>query len=319
MSLPLNRLALFALLAAGCGDKDPADDGSGSGTDDTGSEGGGEEPQPADLAELSDGECPDLSEPGAKTFSSSGIDRDAVVLFPEDPEPGLGVVFFFHGLMDSSTSPASYFANALDLQSLAEETNTIIVLPESQLMSFAGFSFYMWDAMEQGDEDIVLYDDLRTCVAQELEADMSKLAIMGFSGGALFSTTIARERGDTLAAMVGLSGGADAEVPTFEGLTARYDTPAHQFPVLLASGGSEDVWPGGGMVVIDFEAATDVLEEKLVADGHFVVRCSHDKGHTITTPILNLAEAWATGHSFGQPSPWEDGADELPQGCVISE
>ncbi len=315
-------LVLAGLSLAACGDKDSADDtgSTGSGGDDTADDGGDGGSQVAALAELSSGECPDLSEPGVKTFTSSGSERTAVVLFPEDPDPGLNVVFFFHGLMDTSTSPAQYFASSFDLQSVADDTNSIIVLPQSEQMSLAGFSFYMWDAMEIGDEDVVLYDDLRTCVAQELEADMERVAAMGFSGGALFTTTIARERGDTLAAIASMSGGADAEVPTFDELTARYDTPAYAMPSLVISGGGNDVWPGGGLTVIDFEAASDTLEQHLVDDGHFVVRCRHEKGHTIPQALYTFSQDWALGHTFGETSPWEDGSEELPgnANCEIS-
>jgi predicted esterase len=313
MSRFLLLLAALTVPLGACGDKESAGGGGGDGgsTD--------EGPQPAALAELSSGECPDLSTGGLVSFLSSGEERNVMVLYPEDPEPGLPVVFFFHGLMDATTPPAEYFASALDLQDLADETNTIIVLPESKLMSLMGFSFYMWDAMESGDEDIVLYDDLRTCMAQELDADMTRVAAMGFSGGALFTGSIARERSDTLAVMISMSGGADAEVPTFDSPAARYDTYTNTtLPALLISGGEDDVWPGGGLVVIDFDEATDTLEDHLVGDGHFVVRCRHDSGHTITQSLLNLSEDWAVSHTFGEASPYV-GATDLPEGCEIAE
>lgn len=309
---------LLALTLCACGDKD-----DGQATDDTASgedSGGGEGSLAAELAELSSGDCPDLTESGTKTFTSSDMDRNVHVVIPSSPGTDMPVVFFFHGLVDTSIEPASYFANAFDMQDLADETGAVIVLPESQVMELMGFSFYMWDAMEEGPEDVVLYDDLRTCVATELDVDIERFAVMGFSGGALFTTTIARERGDTLSAVVGMSGGSDAEVPIFDAPVARYDTPAYAMPVMLTSGGSGDVWPGGGLTVIDFEAATDTLEGQLEADGHFVVRCSHDQGHTITTQLYSLAEDFALAHRMGEASPYAgELAGDLPDNCEASE
>jgi hypothetical protein len=128
---------------------------------------------------------------------------------------------------------------------------------------------------------------------------------MGFSGGGLFTTVIARDRGNTLASIVEMSGGSDIDMLTFDDPLSAYATPARQMPALLMSGGSTDAWPGGGLSLVNFSDATDTLENRLVDDGHFVVRCEHDLGHQVSMSAIGLAWEWIQSHRVGEPSPFE--------------
>ena len=239
---------LFFILSLGCGEeKDGAAADSGPATGDsgnpldTGSEDTGDDlPAPADLAPLSSGECPALDSSGTYSFLSSGDERTVTVLIPQAPSADMPVAFFFHGLLspDHTPQPTDYMATALGLQGTADAYGAVIVLPESRTMSMFGFSFFMWEVMEQDDLDLVLFDDLRTCVAQELGADMRRVSAMGFSGGGLFTTVVARERGDTLASIVEMSGGSDVDFSLVsDEPIAAYGTPANTMPSLLFSGG----------------------------------------------------------------------------------
>jgi len=193
------------------------------------------------------------------------------------------------------------------------------VLPESPVMSIAGFSFYMWTVNEYESADITLFDDLRTCAHQQLEIDLTRLHALGFSGGALFTTVVARDRGDTLASIIELSGGSDLTIPTFSELFSEYDTPAYQMPALLVSGGASDVWPDATFTLVDFPAATDNLESQLLADGHYVVRCDHGQGHTVTNDTINVAWSWVEAHQYGVASPYIDsGIDDFGSWCEVS-
>ncbi len=310
-SLTLALISLFACDPAG--DRDSIPDTGDSTTGDT-------TPQPAELRELSSGECPLLEATGTTTttFQSSDEERKVSVVLPEEPVEGMPVVFFFHGLLDTSIEPTSYHADALGLQAVADDQQVIFVLPESRTMSEFGFTFYMWQVMDEDDHDLVLFDDLRSCMATEHGADMSRLSAMGFSGGGLFTTVLARERGDALATIVEMSGGSDVEFSlASEDPIAAYGTPANTMPALLFSGGDEDGWPQG-FVMVDFQAATDNLQAALATDEHYVWRCRHDQGHTITMSEWGLAKAWALAHSFGQPSPYEgDSIDDYASWCEI--
>jgi predicted esterase len=294
---------LFLLLTA-C---PPADDSQPPGdTSDTA--GGDTLPSPPEPTTPSSGECPDLSATNTGSFLSSGVERTYTVVIPDQPTEDMPVVFFFHGLLDTSVEPTSYHADALQLQQEANAEGAIFVLPQSRTMSEFGFTFYMWQVMDEDDQDLVLYDDLRSCLASELDVDLRRLSAMGFSGGALFVTVLARERGDTLSTLVEMSGGSDVEFSlASEDPIAVYGDPGSDLPALLFSGGDEDGWPEG-FIMVNFQDATDNLEAALSADGHYLWRCRHDYGHTITWPEFELAKAWALSHSYGVTSPYAEGA-----------
>lgn len=261
----------------------------------------------ADLAELSSGECPDLTASGTSTFLSSGEDRLVTAIIPAGGTEGAPLVFFFHGLTtpDATPSPTEYTAEALDLQSVADSTGAVILLPEAPLRDFFGYEIFLWDVEGSSDADLVLYDDLRTCASNQLGVDLEQVSAVGFSGGALFNTWIGTTRADTLATFVELSGGSDVEVP-FVGLyLSPYVTPAWSIPALVVSGGEDDVWPDPSLALVDFEAASDTLAESLALDGHYVARCHHNAGHTITTQGYVLTLSWIQSHRYGEPSPYE--------------
>ena len=90
-------------------------------------------------------------------------------------------------------------------------------------------------------------------------------------------------------------------------------------PVLLTTGGETDVWPQPTMVIVDFEAASDTFQGELLADGHYVVRCQDDRGHSMNNKDWNLAQDWAASHTFGAPSPSEsDGLGGDADWCVVA-
>lgn len=289
-----------------------ADDTAPGGADDSAGgddSGGGDEAGPPPLDAPSSGACPDLSAPGTSTFLSSGEERKVTVVWPDDLPADAPVVFFFHGLMDASGpgSPGADTVDMLGIEAVAAETGSVWVVPDAPVVDLFGYRFYLWDIARETDHDLVLVDDLRTCVAEALDVDLSRMVAMGFSGGGLFTTVVLSDRGDRLAAAVAMSGGADVDIPIWEALASEYRTPAEDFPVLMVTGGETDVWPDPSLVVVDFEAATDTLQAKLAADGHLAVRCHHDRGHTVTNAEWTFALDWAFAHRFGEPSPWADG------------
>ena len=275
----------------------------------------------APLAELSSGECPDMTSSGDTVqFSSSGESRTVTILFPSNPQPKMRIVFFYHGLMDPSYSPTGYMAQALDFQDMADTYNAIIFLPESPIWELMGQQFHMWDVEEgTSDKDLTLFDDLRTCAAQNFDVDLDALVSSGFSGGSLFNTVLLGQRADHIAAMVEMSGGANIEVPSFEEKFAPYDTPAVDIPILLISGGDNDLWPDASFPIVHFQEATDTLQSKLLEDNQFVVRCTHNTGHNITNKAFSSAIEWLTTHNYGEESPYESGIEEWEDWCVIPQ
>jgi poly(3-hydroxybutyrate) depolymerase len=293
-----SRLPVIACaLAAACQSPATPDDTGGAPPADSG---------PAPLVEPS-GACPDIPGSGDYEITAGGLSRRFTVVAPTAPSGPVGLTFFFHGLMGASgPDPAAYFARSLGLQATADEAGMVFVLPVSGVMSLAAQEFYLWDIALDTTADLTLYDDLRTCVARAFDVDLSRTVAAGFSGGALFTTVIAAQRSDTLAAIVEGSGGADLSVPIWEQTAAAYAPPAQPLPALLITGGEQDVWPDPTFTIVDFVAATDTLQARRAADGLASVRCDHGRGHTLTNAAWDLSLAWITGHRFGAPSPGED-------------
>ena len=312
-------LALSAAMWGACAPAKVNDTGAAAATDsggedDTGAvDVGGLRP----LAEPS-GACPDLSSSGGFTFTSGGVERQGSVVVPEGATGPLKVMFFLHGLMDPSSTPdpTGYMVDGLGLQGVANQNGAIILLPQSGVMSLFGFNFFLWDLITETDGDLVLFDDLRACAAAQHDLDLESTSAWGFSGGALFTTILIRERGDAFASVIEASGGSDISVPIWTTPGSAYGAPAAPLPTLLMSGGERDVWPDPSLTLVDFTAATDTLQAKLVDDGNFVVRCLHTSGHTIPRNGFNLAIDWAFSHRFGEPSPYEAGLGDDDDWCT---
>lgn len=265
----------------------------------------------ADLAPLSDDDCPDLSASGTTSFLSDGVERTVTVLIPARRARKASLIFFFHGMAspDDGSSPGQALARDLELQDMADDLGAVILLPDASLRSLLSYDLYLWDVEDLTDEDLVLYDDLRTCAAEDadLGVDLSRVYAYGLSGGALFTTELMRHRADTLAAAVELSAGADVEVTGYTPTLAPYGTPAWTLPVLVISGGDDDVWPDATPPLIDFDDASDTLTGLLSYDGSLVLRCRHSSGQAVTLSAYDLSEAWMNAHEFGQPSPYSTG------------
>ncbi len=77
----------------------------------------------AALAELSDGDCPDMS--GTSTFSSGGLERTVRIVAPDDAEGPMPVFFTFHGLTNAGTNPIDIMVDGYDLHELLEQKPTL--------------------------------------------------------------------------------------------------------------------------------------------------------------------------------------------------
>ena len=124
--------------------------------------------------------------------------------------------------MPEGSNPTNQMITSLSLQSIANEYNMMFILPVSQVWDLVGQRFHLWN-IEQGTEidDLTLYDDLRTCIAEHFDVynsdqiDLDLMSSMGFSGGALFTTVILSNRPETLASVIEMSGGGDLKAARF--------------------------------------------------------------------------------------------------------
>ena len=271
------------------------------------------DPNPvAELTDPSDGECPEMDHSGISSFSSAGVERKVGVLLPDDHQPGLPVIFNFHGLTTPGSNPIE--GSMSSLQQLADDENAVILMPEARSISLPIIGPTLtWGFLDDEQPDLTLFDDLRSCSSSLLEVDLKRLSTWGHSGGALWSSVLLMERSTSLAAVVEFSGGADISIPGLDGPFITYSTPERQVPVLLSSGGDEDTWPQG-FPIVDFELSSDTLEAGLVGDSNPVVRCRHQLGHyNIPAPLASFSNRWNLEHQFGQASPFTEG--DLPDSC----
>lgn len=292
----MKHVLVLAVLVAGCGGESGGESGTTSGT------AGGDGFAGAPLVEPSGGACPSITKSGEVSFTSGGVDRSAIIRFPKDPAPGLPVLFWWHGLGDS----AAGIDNALDMETYARQNDVIVVIPDS-----AASMLMTWNISTGGD-DAVFYDDLRTCVVQELGADVARITTTGFSFGALFSTWLVVNRGDTLAAALTFSGGTNGAI----GLP--YTAPQGPVPVVVAWGGDTDLFDAG-VLVVDFQAASQDFSSGLVGDGHTVADCNHGLGHNLPGDFQDAMTPWLLEHRYGEPSPFAGGLDGgFPAYCSIA-
>lgn len=287
---------LLYLLACGT----PPDDST---TDDTGEE--TVDPNAylkgtAPLATVSGGDCPTIDGGGDVELVSNQKDRTVKVLVPEGGAAGKPVVFVWYPLGGS----ASYMINALSLREYADTVDATVVVPTA-----TGDVLFEWNFTSAVDanDDLVLYDDLRTCLYEQLDIDLGRVSAMGFSAGALWTSYLAVHRGDTLSTILPFSGGTDPII--------AYESPAGPFPALLPFGGDNDLYGGG---VVDFQETTTNFATDLTADGHFVITCNHEGGHTIPPEGREMMDMWLTAHTFGAASPFADGdLSAFPDYCSV--
>jgi predicted esterase len=260
-----------------------------------------EELVPAELTEPS-GDCAELAASGSWTMTSSGIERTGLVYLPAEPEPGMGLLYAWHGLGVTGSQIAGW----MDADELAEAHNVAVIVPSAMASEPFEWQFLNEDATD----DLILFDDLRTCMAEQFdELDLARVYSNGMSAGGLWTTFLSLRRADSLAAISVMSGGTEPLV--------YYQTPSYAFPAQLMWGGETDSW-GTGMSTVDFNETMVAFRDELLADEHTVVECVHDLGHSVPSDGFDAMAAFLFPHVFGETSPHADGdLRELPAWCAV--
>lgn len=285
---------MFALLLACTSPTAPTDDSAPAA--DSGSTLGGTTTTPTVPAlSYSGGACPTLTEGVNEAFVSGADSRTFRVLLPEEPQ-GAGVIFAWHWLGGSARDIERY----MGLDAWADDLGFIVISPDA-----SGDQDYEWDFTEgpDGNPDALFFDDLVACSEATWGADLGRLYAMGMSAGGLWTTWLTIYRADVLAATAPLSGG-----------TSYYVSPAAPIPVLLTWGGPTDTYGG-----YSFETASETMSAGLRADGHFVVECVHDGGHTIPPEATDYVGRFFADHPGGvSPEPYLGGLPtDFPDWCRI--
>lgn len=254
----------------------------------------------APLTTLSEGECPDLSENGPATFRSHGLDRKIRVYLPKERPAGMPMMVVWHWLGSS----ARQVADVMDLEGMAERTGSVILVPESK-----DDNQYDWDFWNGLDDDLVMFDDLRTCAVQDLGVDPARISAHGMSAGGLMTTFLSVQRADSLATVSVFSGGTEPVV--------QWQQPAHPFPALVVYGGDTDLY-GSGASQVNFTTTTTHYVDELRENDQFVVLCNHGLGHTLPPETDDMVIAWNLTHVYGEDSPYLDGdISAFPDYCGV--
>ena len=218
---------------------------------------------PAPLPEPS-GECPQFA-PGVNMFTSSGEDREVMIVAPSDlqPDEQLPVVYLWHWLGGS----ADDFVEVADVQNAADQFRFLALVPIDKGDLAFRWPFTTIDSDARVQEEFIYFDDLLACAAQSYPIDNTCVSSVGVSAGALFTSQLGWARSEYLSSIVSLSGGTG-------GLVREWGGASHILPAMVLWGGPDDF-----CVAVDFAMTSADLEENLEADGHAVVECEHNCGH----------------------------------------
>jgi predicted esterase len=246
-----------------------------------------------------------------------------MVIVPDAVKPGekLPVVFLWHWLGGSASS----FYNIVDGQNAVNAERFIAVIPEAiggGISKWRGWAATNPQSME--DEEAVFFDDMLSCVSAQFPVNKNCVSSAGVSDGALWTSQLIGVRADYLASAVVLSGGVGDPGDANSALVKPYVPASRPIPVLVLWGGACDI-----CIILKFQIATKALERHLQAEGHFILECQHNCGHSVPpidvppgksllspfTDFIQHHPYWTTaGHSPYETSGLPAG---LPSWCAI--
>lgn len=270
---------------------------------------------PPPLPAYSGGTCPAFVSGWNEDFTSSGFARRFIYVQPADAQPDevFPVIFLWHWL---GGDPDDFFEEA-DLQNAADELRFVAIVPDNRGDLLFKWPFTPVDPDWRIDEELTFFDDLLACVAETVPIDVDCVSSAGVSAGALFTDQLASRRGQYLSSFISLSGGTS-------GLVRPWGGSPHIMPAMVLWGGPSDF-----CIAIDFESTSHDLETHLVEDGHPVLECVHNCGHSEppfeppfpdSTPFLGMWRFWLD-HPYwleDGESPWNAGVpDTTPEWCAM--
>jgi len=245
--------------------------------------------------------CPEMIAGRSLDFPSGGLEREYELHIPDDYTAGSAapLVFVFHGI----GSNIDQMLGAENLLMEANRTGHIIVAP--QALERGGTT--AWDPVgEPGyNADITLFDDLLTCMSDQYTIDPDRIHVTGMSLGGLFTGTLISARSEVLASAAPFSGG----------LFRSKSDGWQPIPTVVSWGGPSDIYYGQ-----DFEGLAFSMSNTLKEDGHFVIRCNHNLGHSLNADVWPYAFRFFIDHPRGETVLPYEGAglpDEFPDYCSI--
>jgi hypothetical protein len=232
---------------------------------------------PDPLPAYTGGACPDL-QPGPNAITSGGAAREFLLVVPSGLQPSekLPVLFLWHWL----GGDAEDFLDKGEIQLAADQQRLIAAIPRSKGdLNIFGFDpqwpYLVIASDERLEEEAVFFDDLLACIAAKYSINENCVSSAGVSAGALFTDQLAQVRSRRLSSFLSLSGGVGTGGTTYDTRTAvrPWKGADHKLPALVLWGGPSD-WCG-----VNFATSSALLEENLIADGHYFIECIHNCKH----------------------------------------
>ena len=246
--------------------------------------------------------CPVIEAGRMLDFPSGGSDREVELHIPDSYVSGTPtpLVFVWHGIGSSIDG----MLGSENLLEEANETGHIIVAP--QALDRGGTA--AWDPVGGPDYnlDVVLFDDLLTCMSEQYTIDPERVYATGMSLGGIFTGTLISSRSDVLASAAPFSGGLFR--PKSDGWVA--------IPTVVSWGGEEDIYYDQ-----DFDVLAGQMVDALGNDDHFVIQCNHGLGHSLSAELWDYTFQFFADHPRGvTPAPYAGVGlpDVFPDYCSIA-
>lgn len=256
----------------------------------------------ATLPRITAEDCPSVVEGGNTGFPSAGLDREFVLQLPPDYEAGKAypLVFAWHGFGGTA---AGFLDGALSAAGRAADV--ILVAPQGT--DKGGSTSFDPFGEERRNYDVALFDDILTCVSDQMMVDLNRVYVTGMSNGGLMSGALLARRAATFAAAAPLSGG----------ISVAFAEDHEPIPSLVVWGGEEDF-----AFEQNFHTLATSMIDALLDRGHFLATCNHNTGHEIPPGAWSWVFEFLLAHdkATGNTSPFESGLTEgFPAYCTIAE
>jgi len=250
--------------------------------------------------------CGNASPPadGMQTMDVDGTEREFIVAVPDDYDPNTKykLVFAWHGLGGMASQIASGFGRGgyYGLESRAMGS-TIFVAGQGLPTSNSVGSGPGWDNM--GGRDVAFTAAMLEWLRTNYCIDNDRIFSVGMSYGGIMSNTVGCALGDdfrAIAPMAGMGPRAFGGGSPCTGQVAVWITHGNTDTVVQYSSGeaSRDYWAGANNCETTTMPAGDngCVAYDGCDDGHPVVWCEFDGGHTV--PTFASEEVWAFFSQF---------------------
>lgn len=172
-----------------------------------------------------------------------------------------------------------------DVEAAAARYRMIVVVPDQQREADGrATNYFTWPFIlsSRPEAERVFLDDMLACVTGQFRVDPARVHAMGVSAGALWLTSLLTTTYAQRFASVAILSGGLGYVPNVVRL--EYAPQPNKFPAVVVWGGPTD------RLIVDFDDASRRLRDALVDDGHFVIACTHDRGHALPPLMAPAAD-----------------------------